>query len=283
MVYKMHKKVICLGLAVIMAALVYICPLSRNSIVSAINLNESKSKQSDLKTQNSSLNNKLKELKENESEQLEYKETLDAQINVVEQQIDEANKQIAELDEAIKDKEHSISEIQSSIDENFDILKQRLKAIYMAGDTSVLDIILGAKDFSDFLDKREIVKNVSDHDYELISNLQKDVDFTNAEKAKIEEARKEISENKVILDEKQAELNELISESQRVLAQIDGEKRVVLDQIDENDSEIQRINAEIQAYYNEQQSSSNSSSSSSSVVYSGSRYIWPVPGFCYIS
>ena len=83
----MHKKVICLGLAVIMAALVYICPLSRNSIVSAINLNESKSKQSDLKTQNSSLNNKLKELKENESEQLEYKETLDAQINVVEQQI----------------------------------------------------------------------------------------------------------------------------------------------------------------------------------------------------
>lgn len=283
MVYKMHKKVICLGLAVIMAALVYICPLSRNSIVSAINLNESKSKQSDLKTQNSSLNNKLKELKENESEQLEYKETLDAQINVVEQQIDEANKQIAELDEAIKDKEHSISEIQSSIDENFDILKQRLKAIYMAGDTSVLDIILGAKDFSDFLDKREIVKNVSDHDYELISNLQKDVDFTNAEKAKIEEARKEISENKVILDEKQAELNELISESQRVLAQIDGEKRVVLDQIDENDSEIQRINAEIQAYYSEQQSSSNSSSSSSSVVYSGLRYIWPVPGFCYIS
>lgn len=290
MVCRRYKKVICLGLAVIIACLVYVYPMSKGSVVSAESINESKSKQSDLQAQNSELNDKLKALKESESEQVAYKETLDAQIKVVEQQIDEANRQIDELDRTIEGLENSISGLQESIDKNFDVLKQRLKAIYMAGDTSVLDIILGAKSFSDFLDKREIVKSVSDHDSDLIATLQKDVDSISAEKAEIEEARRVIAESKSTLDAKQSELTSLIAESQRVLEQIEGEKKTVLDQIDENDSEIQRINSEIAAYYAKQQASSSSSSQSASsdssqsvVAPSGSIYIWPVPGFYWIS
>lgn len=289
MVCKKYRRGICLGLAIIMTWLAYVCPLSKNLVVDALNIGESKSKQYELQSKNSELNEKLKSLKDNEAEQIAYKETLDSQIKVVEQQINEANSQIEELDKTIKEMETSIGELQESIDKNFDILKQRLKAIYMAGDTSTLDIILGAKNFSDFLDKREIVKSVSDHDADLITTLQKDLESISDEKAKIEESRKEVAENKAILDAKQAELTELINESQRILEQIAGEKKTVLDQIDENDSEIQRINSEIHEYYAKQQESSSSSSSSSSsnsqgtVVPSGSNYIWPVPGFYSLS
>ena len=65
MVCRRYKKVICLGLAIIMACLAYVYPMSKSLVVSAESINESKSKQSDLKAQNSELNDKLKVLKEN--------------------------------------------------------------------------------------------------------------------------------------------------------------------------------------------------------------------------
>lgn len=282
---RLKIKIICLGLVATLAGNLFFSPFSRNMVVSALDAKESEQKQSELKSKNEELNTKLKELKDNESEKKAYKETLDSQITVVEQQIDEANRQITDLDNKIAELEISINELQQSIDKNFEILGQRLKAIYMAGDTSTLDIILGAKDFKDFLDKREIIKNVSEHDSELIATLQGEVESIEQQKAEIEEARRQVAENKATLDTKKSELSALISENQKLIEQIEGEKQTVLDEIDQNDSELQKINAEIAAYYAQQAAASSSvgPSGEQTVTPRGSRYVWPVPGFYYLS
>lgn len=283
---RLKIKIICLGLVATLAGNLFFSPFSKNMVVSAaLDARESEQKQSELKSKNEELNTKLKELKDNESEKKAYKETLDSQITVVEQQIDEANRQITDLDNKIAELEISINELQQSIDKNFEILGQRLKAIYMAGDTSTLDIILGAKDFKDFLDKKEIIKNVSEHDSELIATLQGEVESIEQQKAEIEEARRQVAENKATLDTKKSELSALISENQKLIEQIEGEKQTVLDEIDQNDSELQKINAEIAAYYAQQAAASSSvgPSGEQTVIPRGSRYVWPVPGFYYLS
>lgn len=54
-------------------------------------------------------------------------------------------------------------------------LRARLRAIYIAGDTSSLEIILGAKDFSDFIDKAELVESISSYDSNLINELKSEM------------------------------------------------------------------------------------------------------------
>ena len=69
---------------------------------------------------------------------------------MLDQQIEEAYAQVSQLDEEINDLQSQISNREGSIEKNTELLKERIRAIYMAGETSTLDIILGATDFNDF-------------------------------------------------------------------------------------------------------------------------------------
>ena len=77
---------------------------------------------------------------------------------MLDQQIEEAYAQVSQLDEEINDLQSQISNREGSIEKNTELLKERIRAIYMAGETSTLDIILGATDFNDFLDKASLLK-----------------------------------------------------------------------------------------------------------------------------
>lgn len=269
--------------------------------VVAIAITESSSRKSDLQIQNSELNRKLSELREDQSKQEAYRETLQSQIAVVEKQIDEAGQQIRELDSKIQSLESVISEYQGSIDSNFEILKQRIRAIYKAGDSSVIEILLQAKNVTEFLDKAAMIKFINDHDSKLIAMIKDAISKVKSEKDEVDKARIEVLENRETLDKKQSELSDLLEESKKVTEELEGEKGIVLDQIDQNDAELQKINAEIEEYYAKLReeakkeesrstpSESSSSSDSSSQVSPGepskkpSGYIWPVPGFYQIS
>ncbi len=246
------KKLACLALSFVLLFCVMTIPEMPQKTYAATSVSDNKNKQDELKKQNEELKNTLDQVKNNVEEQTKYKQALDEQISIVQQQIDLSNEQIRNLDEQIVQKQEEISKTQQTIDKNFDLLKQRLKAIYMAGETSTLDIILGAKDFKDFLDKAEIIKHVSAHDSDLINSLQNDMKSIESEKNQVEADRITVSEEKKNLDAKQSELNSLLEESKQIISQLENEKANMLDQIDQNDAEMQRIESEIQAYYAEQ-------------------------------
>lgn len=244
----------------------------------AESIGENQSKKQDLSNKSSGLKSKLDALKNDAQKKQEYKNTLDEQISVIRQEVDLINDKISELDDQILQKEEMIENTQADIDKNYRILKHRLKAIYMAGDISNIEIILGAKDFSDFLDKAEIIKTISDHDSKLINNLKTGMDQIKEEKRIIEENKQIIFNEKIILDEKQDEFLGLASEIEEVIAELKSQEENVKNEIDENDSEIQRINREIEAYYEEQAGGGGN-------IYppTSGNYAWPVPGFYYIS
>ena len=79
----------------------------------------------------------LTEKVEKEALKQEYED----KISQVQGQIDTLNNEIRTLDEEIAQKQKEIEGPQKEIDENMELLKQRIRAIYMAGETSTLDII----------------------------------------------------------------------------------------------------------------------------------------------
>ena len=88
--------------------------------------------------------------------------------------------------------EEKIAATQAELDENRTRLQKREKVftkrirdIYMHGQLSYLDVVLGAKDFSDFSNRLELLRRVIDADISLIADIRQ-------ERAAIEAAQKEL-------------------------------------------------------------------------------------------
>ena len=135
----------------------------------AESISELESQQERLQTRSGELNAALEEAKKNTEEKEALKQEYEDKISQVQGQIDTLNNEIRTLDEEIAQKQKEIEGPQKEIDENMELLKQRIRAIYMAGETSTLDIILGAEDFSDFLDKASLLQTVTSHDVTPVS------------------------------------------------------------------------------------------------------------------
>ena len=135
-------------------------------------ISDSETKKQELEKKNAELSQVLEEAKQNAEDQEALHQAYQDKIDVLDQQIEEAYAQVSQLNEEINDLQSQISNREGSIEKNTELLKERIRAIYMAGETSTLDIILGATDFNDFLDKASLLKTISDHDTKLIETLQ---------------------------------------------------------------------------------------------------------------
>ena len=244
----------------------------------AESISELESQQESLQTRSGELNAALEEAKKNTEEKEALKQEYEDKISQVQGQIDTLNNEIRTLDEEIAQKQKEIEGPQKEIDENMELLKQRIRAIYMAGETSTLDIILGAEDFSDFLDKASLLQTVTSHDVTLIETIQQQLSEIQEEKDEIEAKRTEAADKKTELDGQQEELTRLLEENQVILEELYGVQQEAQDKVDENDAELQAIEAQISAYYTPQQPAGGQSQGQTP-NYSGGAFVWPAPGF----
>lgn len=221
--------------------------------------------------------NDKKEASEQNKEKLrEQISLLQEQMNVYNDKIVQLNSQIAEKDALIAQYQREIDSLQVEIDAaeakqaeleqqisvTYDLLSERLRAAYMAGETSTLEILLSAKDFETFLTRLELIKRISDHDTALVADLQADIDDLNTTKEKLDADRKAALEKQSIVQnerdsiataraEKKTALNALASK-QSVLEQKVANLNRYIYQLDENSaeyqSEIARIEREKEEY-----------------------------------
>lgn len=118
---------------------------------------------------------------------------MDSQISNVQEQINILNTQIETLDSEISTKEAAISDTNQRIDENYELLKKRLRTIYMTGEASSLSLLFDADSLVDYMNRTELVQSIAEHDTELIESLQADKSSIEQEKAEIESAREEVA------------------------------------------------------------------------------------------
>ena len=119
----------------------------------------------------------------------------------------------------------------------------------MAGETSTLDIILGATDFNDFLDKASLLKTISDHDTKLIETLQAETSKLAQEKKTYDQKKEELTQQFDDLNAKNDELTQLSEESGIKLSQYQQEQQEAIQGLDNNSAELQQLNSDIEAYY----------------------------------
>ena len=179
----------------------------------------------------------------------EYKQALLSKITVLNEQIVSGREQISELDGEIGNLQAEIDTSREKISGKIDMLKQRLKVIYLSGETTSLEIILGAKTFEDFLDKIELVSYMSNSDKKMIDQLQNDIDVINKKRESLADKKEELSEEQDKLSKRQTEMQKLIDQNEKLLEGLYETNAGAQDHLDEANAERQQIEDQIKAYY----------------------------------
>lgn len=308
---RMLKRILSILMAVAMMSAAVVC-------ASAEDIDSLESQLQSLKEESEKYQDILNSTKEDISEKEKYNEALVGKINVLGEQISLNHEKINQLDTSISELQTKINEANQSIETQMDTLKNRIRTIYMAGGASDLEIILGARDFSDFLDKLELVKTLSAYDQNLIGNIRTTLQSVSDDKEKLETQKVSLQEEQTDLETNQNELQSLLDENQALLDTLYEQNASVLANMENASSEQSEVEQQIQAYYEAQRaaqeeaerkaqeaaasqentsddtsdtsssggSSSGGSSSSggnSDYTPSGSGYTWPCPGFYYLS
>lgn len=308
----------------IIAAILMLSIISFGTIFSvgaAEDIDSLESQLASLKEEDAKYQEILNKTKDDISEKEAYSDALVKKINVLGEQLSLNHNKSEELDTKISQLQKDIDSANEGITTQMETLKSRLKTIYMAGGASDLEIILGAKDFSDFLDKLELVKTLSAYDSNLISEIKEKLKGITENKQELEANKQELKQVEQDLESDQAELQKLLDENQDLLNNLYSESDLLIANIETSSSELSDVERQIQEYYAKQKaeqeaaqqsqsSSENSSQSSSDDNYdddessnsslggsSGSSsgdsgytppsssggYVWPCPGFYYLS
>lgn len=284
----MKKKILALLFVAILMCSPFMIPMA-----SADTESDYKQQLDDLASKEQEYQEQLDSAKADIKDKEAYSETLMNQVDTLNEEIDTYNAQIAALNDSIAEKQADIDKANEDIKDQMDTLKKRLRAIYMAGETSDLEIILGAKDFSDFLDKVELVKTLSEYDRELIGKIQDRLDKVSGEKEALEGDKEELETAEDQLQQKQDKLNTLLAENEDVLADLYQTKNDAESLLAEAEAQEAEVQGQLEAYYaslkqqEEEENNNNSGSNTSDdpsgndpiVTPSGTGYTWPTPGY----
>lgn len=296
------KRILCAMLCVCMISI----PMAIPTTVSAEDsISDLEQQLQQLEQENEKYQKILDDTKSDIAEKEEYKSALVSKVQVLDEKIAVTREKISSLNDDIKEKQDAYDKGLSEVEDQFDALANRLRILYMSGNATDLEIIFGAKDFSDLIDKMELVKSLANSDKELISEIQTKLDELSTKKESLEADKKDLETQQASLKSDQDEFNKLISDNDEILKNLYASNSEAQNSLESAALQSDEIEAKISQYYAAQkaaaehaaqasQSSSSSSSGSSSsgssssgsssvIVPSGSGFAWPTPGFTYLS
>lgn len=291
--------------------------------VAARSISEMESEQEAIQSKVDAANDKIDELQGKIDAEEEYQQTLTEQITLYKEQIQLFDDQIAALEVEIENKNTEIDQLeddidqleddiaakQVEIDDTFELFKTRMVALYQAGETSSLAMLLSSSSFGDFVTNIRLMQAVSQSDEQLVDKLKTqkaEQEETKAEvevtKGEVEEALAQVKEDEeaIILQREQKKvaqsgLEEAYQESKTAQEDMEALKAQYEDDLASALAEEQKVEDEIQAFYAEQArkqqeaqqaAQANGSSTSTNIpqVSAGDlSFRWPLPGYSYIS
>lgn len=215
------------------------------------------------------INSKLDSLGQQSKETEEYINALDERIEYLkkeltlsQQQIDNSQDKIQSLQNQHKENEETLKALKVQIEEmaveseklqqefdlTFDEYGERAKALYISGNTSMIELLLTCDDISSFLTRLEMIKRVAVSDKTLLQELMDEGEKILALKNEMEEKQTSISNTQKTLEENEMSLQNTIKdlEAQQVTykdkqSQYESEKS-------ESDKLLQKLHQQTKTY-----------------------------------
>lgn len=227
----------------------------------------------------SALDTKIQALKDKIS-------TLKSEANDLQNNIDTVKGKISDTANQINKIQAEIDAKQAEFDKTFDEYCQRLRAMYVSGHASNLEVLLTSSDISSILTRSEMIKSVSKKDSDTLNTLMDKMNEIEKDKADLEKKRIDLKKDKEKLQTQKSKLDENIktvnaskteldkevSEANAMMRKLNSQTAEYQESISDNEDEIARIEAQIAAEIRKAQASSSVNTGSSSGSYGSGAY-----------
>ena len=166
------------------------------------------------------LESQLEDLQKQAEKQQAETDRLSERIGTVSEQLRELSADVKEAETEYKAIASELEATELRIEENQELLEEtereladkvallrtRVRNVYMHGQVSYIDVLFGAKDFSDFLTRMDLFKRVIASDYKLVQTVQESKRVVEETRAALERQRAEEERLAKDAEEKHIEL-----------------------------------------------------------------------------
>ena len=176
------------------------------------------------------------------------KNSLNTQLNTILGEMEDAQTKLADKQTEIEEAEEAL--VQAKVEENtqYQSMKKRIKYMYENGNTPMLEMLLSASSFSDFLNRTEYISEINSYDRQKLEEFIQVQEQIAAEEASLEEQKKDLeSEQQELLamqDDmkvKQNSVNSLISSTQANISQTNSELSSAQGKVNDINSQIAQM------------------------------------------
>ena len=221
--------------------------------------------------------NELSDISENKDEAETELQKLTTQVNEAQKQLNVLKAQIDELNASIDEKQKQIEEEEEEIERKDNLLKERMVALYEAGETSYLDVLFNSENLLDFLSSYSLIQQIVETDTALIEELeQKKLQLEN-DKADLEKSKSDVEEKEAEQKIKRAQLVALQEKKQSEINKLSEEEKQKQNELDEYNAKLNEIdNAIAEALENAMKEEQNNGSTGGNGSSFDGTFTWPL-------
>lgn len=211
-------------------------------------------------------------------------------------EIDKLTANVERLEDQLKKTEQKISDAEAENAENLEKFAQIIRTMYTSGNSDMFGVLSGATDFYQLMVSSEIVGNITEKNYEFMTQLKADIKQLEADKNTYETDKKTLEDERTVLEgEKKVledEKTELIALQDTAQSKADeyqtdySKYQGILNELQYEQDNLQYLvtvgEAEIEAFEEQIKELIIQNTQQGTTLQEGD-WIWPVPGYGYIS
>lgn len=276
----------------VILVLIILCSTNISLAVDEQQLNSQKQSNNQKITETEAKKEKIQEIKD---ETVNEVVKLDSQIDEYQSQINSLEDQIVEANTKIADANAKLEKAQNDYEKQQETLEERVVALYEAGETTYLDVLLSSSNsITDFISSYYIVSEIAECDLELLNEIDRQKTEIENAKKELENSKNELTSAKASKEQVSSQLQSTKNEKSKYVEQLSEQEKQLQAQIDEIKQANISIDQQIKAYQaelerkrkeeeerkkqqNNNSSNNSNSNSSSNTAPSASGFIYPVP------
>lgn len=239
------------------------------SVVNAENLDELQNRRNELQTNIDNANEEINTIEIELSETLEKIAELEGQILEYDESLTQIRAELETIEKEISETQSKLTILENDYQKQKDIFQNRIVALYEAGETTYLDVLLNSRSISDFVSNYYLIGEIAKLDNQLLET--------------IEEEKEKISQIKKSLDEKRESLKQKEETEQRTLITLNNTKIQRDNYVLGLTQQEQEVRNTIKTYEQELDSIETQIDLIMSGItgsdYSGGLFAWPTPGY----
>lgn len=208
------------------------------------------------------------------------------QITTKEEEINNLQVEAGDLSNEVKKMETEVESLKKKQEEKQKLLKKRIKAIYMNGSVSYLELLANSEDLTTLISNYNMISQINEVDNKLINQTENERQKIDATSSEIQVKKKIVEEKKNAIEKAKQENENLKRQKEEKVQTLGEEEKKTVAKLDDLKREQAAISNEIMEYERRKQAAiraaraGKSSGGKTEYIehYVGGRFGWPVPG-----